>query len=302
MRGLRGTLVALLVGALAPAGAAAAPHAMITAGPEARTTERDAALAFTVSSGGALQSFECSLDGAAWAACTSPWRVSGLGAGNHTAAVRLVGLFADSTPAARAWAVIAAPPATACSGPACGVRPGVAAPVPVPRPEPVVPRRRGCAGADTRVGDGADDAAMQAAAGRAAAALLCLVDDERRRRGLPAFRTSPALRASARRYAADMVARRFFDHVTPDGQTLVQRIRAAGYLRGAARGWALGEVIAWKPAVHATARAAFRAFLASPPHRRLLLSRAYRDAGAGATPGVPAPTRGATFVVHLGRR
>ena len=58
--------------------------------------------------------FRCSLDGAPFAACSSPLVLSGLGAGTHTLRVlaRDAAGNADATPAERRWRVDASPPGT----------------------------------------------------------------------------------------------------------------------------------------------------------------------------------------------
>jgi parallel beta-helix repeat protein len=68
-------------------------------------------------------SFECSLDGGAWEACSSPRTLSALTGGMHTFAVRAVdnGTLGenpnfDQSPASRTWQVVA-PPATVITGP-----------------------------------------------------------------------------------------------------------------------------------------------------------------------------------------
>ena len=120
---------------------------------------------------------------------------------------------------------------------------------------------------------------------------------------LPALTRNAALRTAAGGHAADMVRRRYFAHVSPGGTDLVDRARAAGYLRPSARNWALGEALAWRPPKTATPRGALRGLLRSAPHRRLLLSRAFREAGVAVRAGAPKGSyRGATFVVSLGRR
>ena len=86
----------------------------------------------------------------------------------------------------------------------------------------------------------------------------------------------------ARGFARTMVARRFFSHVGPGGATLSARRRAAGY-----RGRAIGEVLAWGEGRFASPRAAVRSWLRSPPHRRVLLGRNYRDVGVGIALGSP---------------
>jgi uncharacterized protein YkwD len=134
-------------------------------------------------------------------------------------------------------------------------------------------------------------------------ALRCLVNATRERRGLPALRPSARLNLAADRHSADMVARRYFDHVTPEGASVVDRVRATGYLNGS-RDWALGEDIGWGTGSASTPASIFRAFMNSPPHRRAILTRAYRDIGVGVAPGVPVGGAGpgATFVLDFGER
>src|SRR5205823_1415239 len=52
--------------------------------------------------------FQCALDAAAYAACTSPVSYSGLAAGSHAFAVRAIDAAGnvDPTPATRTWTVI----------------------------------------------------------------------------------------------------------------------------------------------------------------------------------------------------
>ncbi|HVM17141.1 MAG TPA: Ig-like domain-containing protein [Gaiellaceae bacterium] len=81
-----------------------APETTIDSGPSSPTTSTSATFAFSSNVSGAT--FECSLDGAAWAACTSPHSYSGLAPGEHTFRVRAVsGGTADATPAAWTWTI-----------------------------------------------------------------------------------------------------------------------------------------------------------------------------------------------------
>jgi uncharacterized protein YkwD len=66
---------------------------------------------------------------------------------------------------------------------------------------------------------------------RVQAATLCLVNQERARVGLGALDDQPQLDRAAAEHAADMLARDFFDHVTLDGLTPLDRISADGYHR-----------------------------------------------------------------------
>jgi parallel beta-helix repeat protein len=87
-----------------------APETTITGHPVATTTNTSAAFSFTGSddvTAPASLSFECALDGAAFAACTSPRSYSDLAAGSHTFQVRATDAAAnlDATPAAYTWEI-----------------------------------------------------------------------------------------------------------------------------------------------------------------------------------------------------
>ncbi len=82
------------------------PDTTITAGPaNASTSQKDVSFAFT--SPDASATFECLVDGGAYAACPSPYALAGLTDGSHTFTVRAknaAGTF-DPTPASRTWTV-----------------------------------------------------------------------------------------------------------------------------------------------------------------------------------------------------
>jgi hypothetical protein len=94
-----------------------APDTTITSAPSGTVATAAASVAFTSESGAA---FECRLDNAAFAACTSPMAYSGLADGSHTFQVRArdaVGNL-DATPASAAWTVdTTAPDTSIASGP-----------------------------------------------------------------------------------------------------------------------------------------------------------------------------------------
>ena len=117
------------------------------------------------------------------------------------------------------------------------------------------------------------------------AALLCAIDAERTARGGPGVRANAQLALAAQGHADDMVARHFFEHVTPGGSTLGDRVNAPATSRGR-RDWELGEAIAWAQQPLDTPATLMRAWLASPEHRAIILDRALprrrgrRDGGA----------------------
>jgi uncharacterized protein YkwD len=131
------------------------------------------------------------------------------------------------------------------------------------------------------------------------AAVLCLANGERAARGLVPVRRAGALEVAARRHAADMVARRYFAHVSPSGGTVDKRARRAGYLTAPC--WAVGEDLGWAAPEAASAEAVVAAWMASPKHRSVILDAEFRDAGIGLAARLPTGDgAGATFVLELG--
>jgi hypothetical protein len=82
-----------------------APDTTITSGPTGTVVSSGASFAFLATETSAT--FECSLDGGAFASCTSPKSYSGLAAGTHTFQVRASDALGnkDATPATRTWSV-----------------------------------------------------------------------------------------------------------------------------------------------------------------------------------------------------
>jgi Bacterial Ig domain/Cellulase (glycosyl hydrolase family 5) len=85
------------------------PETTITAGPSGTMTSINASFEFTASE---AATFDCVLDGAASATCTSPQSYSGLGNGTHTFSVAAKDAAGnvDPTPATRTWTISQAPP------------------------------------------------------------------------------------------------------------------------------------------------------------------------------------------------
>jgi hypothetical protein len=90
----------------------AAPDTTITSGPPPTTTASSATFQFTATE---PSIFECSLDTAPFAACSSPASYTGLGAGSHTFRVRATDTAGntDPTPAQQTWTVVPNTPPTA---------------------------------------------------------------------------------------------------------------------------------------------------------------------------------------------
>ncbi len=118
-------------------------------------------------------------------------------------------------------------------------------------------------------------------------ALLKEINATRAAYGLSQFSLSPALQSAARAHSAAMLERGFFDHRSPDGTSMADRVRkhyrTAGYAR-----WSVGENLLAAP-YEIDAREAVRLWLESPGHRRNLLARKFRQVGIAADRSLTAP-------------
>jgi uncharacterized protein YkwD len=110
-------------------------------------------------------------------------------------------------------------------------------------------------------------------------AVLCLTNLHRFRKGLTPLKADSRLNVAARRHSADMVARGFFDHVSPEGTTPSTRAMAVGYPGGA------GENIAATGI--GTAASLFETWKKSSGHNANMLTPGYVAIGVGAAPGFP---------------
>ncbi len=104
-------------------------------------------------------------------------------------------------------------------------------------------------------------------------AVLVLVNAERATAGCRALTVDSRLAAAARKHSADMVARDYFSHTTPDGVTFSQRIDAEGY-----RWSRVAENIA---AGQRSATEVMKAWMKSPGHRANILNCQLRNIGIG---------------------
>ena len=109
--------------------------------------------------------------------------------------------------------------------------------------------------------------------GRVRAAILAAVDAERKKAGVPPLRPNDRLDQAAQRHAQDMLARHYFAHESPEGETVRERARAAGY------DWrAIGENIAEG---QLSVDEVMSTWMHSPPHRKNILDPDYRELGVG---------------------
>jgi uncharacterized protein YkwD len=133
------------------------------------------------------------------------------------------------------------------------------------------------------------------------AAVRCEINAIRVANGLRPVGATKALTIAAKRHSQDMVRRHYFAHVSPSGQTVTERVKRAGYLNGA-DAHKLGENIAWGSGSQASPAAIVRAWMNSPPHRAIILTPDFRDAGVGIARGAPQGGDGVTYTLDVGRR
>jgi uncharacterized protein YkwD len=108
---------------------------------------------------------------------------------------------------------------------------------------------------------------------RVRAEMLVRVNAERKRAGLRPLAANPRLDQAAQRHAADMLARRYFAHQSPEGNTVRERARSAGYdWREIGENLAEGQL---------TVAEVMDSWMHSPGHRRNLLDPGFRELGVG---------------------
>ncbi len=138
-----------------------------------------------------------------------------------------------------------------------------------------------------------------------AAATLCLIDRIRAAHHLRPLQSNRALGRVAASQLSSMLSKDYFADVRPSGQTPMSLVAATGY-RAHAAGFSVGETLAWGTGPYATPTHIVAEWMASPPHRELILAGDFRDAGVAVTAAVPSVLArgkcGATYAIELGVR
>jgi uncharacterized protein YkwD len=105
------------------------------------------------------------------------------------------------------------------------------------------------------------------------AQMFARVNGARATKGLPPLLENPLLDAAAQNHAEDMIRRSYYAHDSPDGATVMERVRRVGY-PAAAVGENIGEG-------QATVAEVFDGWMKSPKHRDHILSLTLREIGMG---------------------
>jgi uncharacterized protein YkwD len=139
------------------------------------------------------------------------------------------------------------------------------------------------------------------------AAALCLMNKVRVVHRLPALRFNGSLARIASGQTTDMVRGHYFGDQSISGQSAFARIMASGYVaHPASMRVRAAQNIGWGMGHGATPAGIVQAWMASPPHRAIILTASYRDTGVGVSPSVPSGFsgrwHGGTYAAEFGIR
>jgi len=129
---------------------------------------------------------------------------------------------------------------------------------------------------------------------RVRAEMLARVNEVRRKTGIALLRSNAQLDEAAQRHAEDMLARRYFAHQNPEGKTVRERSRAAGYdWRNIGENLAEGQF---------SVNEVMDTWMHSPGHRTNILDPAFRELGVGLALGRSGSTYRTVWVQVFGTR
>jgi uncharacterized protein YkwD len=139
------------------------------------------------------------------------------------------------------------------------------------------------------------------------AATLCLMNQIRVANHLVPLRFNASLGRIASGQAGDMVRGHYFGDQSISGQSPFARIMASSYVAHQARlHLRAAQNIGWGTGHTATPAGIVQAWMESPPHRAIILTASFRDAGVGVAPTVPSgfsgQWHGGTYAAELGTR
>jgi uncharacterized protein YkwD len=118
------------------------------------------------------------------------------------------------------------------------------------------------------------------------AGVLVQLNAIRAAHGLVPLRLNPTLSAAAARHSVEMAADGYFAHNSNNGAAFWKRL--ASYSGSASNGWSVGENLIWS-SPDLDPSAALRMWMASPEHRKNILTASWREIGIAAVHAQSAP-------------
>jgi uncharacterized protein YkwD len=117
-------------------------------------------------------------------------------------------------------------------------------------------------------------------------AVICLINKKRAHFHAHKLRGNHSLTNAAAEHSGSMNQLNYFSHDSSSDGSPVDRMRGAGYMSGASS-WMVGENLSWGTDRLASPKGTVAAWMASPEHRSVMLSRSFREIGIGFVPGSP---------------
>ena len=112
--------------------------------------------------------------------------------------------------------------------------------------------------------------------------VVALVNKQRAKRGLVALRVNVKLVDAARAHSTEMGEHQYFSHASASGGAWSSRIIRYGYTREGYSYWKAGENIYYGAGLYSSPYLVVKAWMGSPGHRAVILTKTFRDIGMGA--------------------
>jgi len=112
--------------------------------------------------------------------------------------------------------------------------------------------------------------------------VVSLINKERTKRGLAKLRVNARLTQSARGHSAEMGELKYFAHSSPSGERWSSRVVRYGYKRQGYNYWKAGDNIYRRAMLYSSPVACVDAWMRSRSHRKVILTKVFRDLGVGA--------------------
>jgi uncharacterized protein YkwD len=115
--------------------------------------------------------------------------------------------------------------------------------------------------------------------------LMTLVNHMRAKHHLHQLSMVASLQRASRAHSRQMVRRGYFSHNSASGESVGARLIRFGYTTSGCTRWTVGENIAYGYQASGTPHAIFMAWWHSPAHRRVMLTKRFRNLGIGRASG-----------------
>jgi uncharacterized protein YkwD len=112
--------------------------------------------------------------------------------------------------------------------------------------------------------------------------VLALVNKERTDRHLAKLTVNTKLTSAARAHSTEMGQLQYFTHNSLSGETWRQRLIRFGFTSKGYHFWKAGEALFWGAGLYSSPVNVVDSWMASPSHKKAILTKVFRQAGIGA--------------------